>query len=374
MKEAGVALHAVTTEPGGNEALKMRLAKKDLKDLPFPIISDPDAKLCAKPEDGHYMKLQMNAGGAFGGDYVGIDYLMVQPALEVVDKTGAVVQKWSWHSFQPPPSPMEWSTKVMVGGDSIILVLARPLSADILPAIKEGRDARLASSIPGGPPKPTGPPKETSSAEAATLFYFPAGGRGELIRLIAGAGRVELVEGGVPGGDVNKIEFGSPSGIPLLQHGSLKMAQSTAIENYMSLWAFPDLTPPQRARDSQFCSIKEDVASGGYKVIFSPIMKADPAKAAEDLAKNCSKWYPVIEGMLPAGGFVNGLAYPTAADCAVLNMCDTVHTFGIANKAAGVDWATYPKMRALATRTAKFPAMAEYLARSTTFTVNPMGL
>jgi len=145
-------------------------SKKDIKDLPFPIHSDPNAKLCAKPEDGHYMTEPMNAGEKFGGDYVGINYIMVQPAFEVVDKTGAVVQKWSWHSFQPPPSPMEWSTKVMVGGDSIILVLARPLSADILPAIKEGRDVRLASSIPGVPPKPTEPPKETSPAKAATAF------------------------------------------------------------------------------------------------------------------------------------------------------------------------------------------------------------
>jgi len=373
MKEAGVALHAITAEPGD---IKMRLAKKEIE-LPFPIHSDPDAKLCAKPEDGHYMTEQMNAGENFGPDYAGVNYMMVQPALEIVDKTGVVVQKWSWHSFQPPPNPMLWSTKVMVRGEEMLLVLCRPLSNDILPAIKEGRGVGLATSVPGvfnfgPPPKPAEPSADL--AKAATLFYFPVGGRGELIRLIAAAGCVELIEGGVPGDGVNKIDFGSPSGVPLLQHGDLKMSQSTAMENYMSLLAFPDLAPIERAKDAQFCSIKEDMIKFAAKVIFSPTMKEDPAKAAEDLAKDCNKWNTVIEGILPADGFVNGLAYPTAADCAVLNMCDTVMPLGIANKLAGVDWATYPKMRALADRTAKFPAMAEYLARSATFTANPMGL
>jgi len=207
-----------------------------------------------------------------------------------------------------------------------------------------------------------------------TLHYFPAGGRAELSRLIAAAGRVELIEGGMPGKELNKTEFGSPSGVPLLQHGGLKMSQSTAIENYLSLLAFPDLSPQMRAVDSQFCSIKEDVAAGTYKVLFSPMIKEDRAKAAEELGKNASKWYAIIEKKCPSDGFINGQGYPTAADVAVLNMCDTVMSFGISNRIAGVDWVTYPKMRALATRTGDFPSVKEYLARSATFTANPMGL
>jgi len=211
-------------------------------------------------------------------------------------------------------------------------------------------------------------------SQPVTLHYFPAGGRAELSRLIAAAGRVDLIEGGMPGEGVDKSDFGSPSGVPLLQHGGLKMAQSTAIENYLSLLAFPDLPPQMRAIDSQFCSIKEDVAAGTYKVLFSPMIKEDKEKAAEELRKNFSKWCTAIEKLCPADGFMNGQAYPTAADVAVLNMCDTVMSFGISHKIAGTDWATYPKMRALATRTAKFPAVAEYLAKSATFTANPMGL
>merc|ERR550514_641382 len=121
---------------------------------------------------------------------------------------------------------------------------------------------------------------------AATLYYFPAGGRAELSRTIAAAGRIELFEGGVPGEGFDKAAFGSPSGVPLLRHGALKMSQSTAIENYLSLLAFPDLSPQQRAVDAQFCSIKEDVAAGTYKVLFSPMIKEDKEKAAEELGKN----------------------------------------------------------------------------------------
>merc|ERR1711865_403157 len=124
-------------------------------------------------------------------------------------------------------------------------------------------------------------------------------------------------------------EYGSAGGIPLLHHGELKMSQSTAIENYLALLAFPDLAPQQRAIDSQFCSIKEDVAQGTYKVLFAPVIKEDKAKAGEELAKNASKWYPIIEGLCPADGFINGEAYPTAADVAVMNICDAAMSFGI---------------------------------------------
>jgi len=150
MRESGVAIHAITAETGGVEALKTRLANRHLVDLPFPLHSDPDAKLCAKPGDGYYLTEWFDAGARLKGDYVGVSYTMVQPALEIVDKTGAVIQKWSWHSIQPPPVPMKVGPgggKAIIGdGTAIPLVMARPMSADILPAIKEGRDLKLSAS------------------------------------------------------------------------------------------------------------------------------------------------------------------------------------------------------------------------------------
>jgi hypothetical protein len=104
------------------------------------------------------------------------------------------------------------------------------------------------------------------SMKAATIYYFPASGRAELSRLIAAAGGIPMVEGGSSPDD--RASFGSPGGLPLLQHGALKMAQSTAIENYLSLLAFPDLTPEQRTIDCMFCSIKEDVIIAYCKTFF----------------------------------------------------------------------------------------------------------
>lgn len=149
MNEAGIALHAITCETGGVDALKARLAAKEI-DLPFPIHSDPDARLCATPGDGYYITEQMNVGEKFGdklpnGDslagYADVNYMMVQPAFEVVDKTGALVQNWSWHSLEPPPSPMEPMTKI----NGAPLVILRPVSSDIVPSIQEGRNVRVAS-------------------------------------------------------------------------------------------------------------------------------------------------------------------------------------------------------------------------------------
>lgn len=150
MRETGIAIHAITSETGGADALKARLASRHCADLPFPVHSDPDARLCAKPGDGYYVTSPVDAGQKFGGDYVGVSYVMVQPALEVVDKTGAVVLRWSWHSVQPPPSPMEEATAITVGGQTMWLNQARPVSADILPAIKEGRDVKLSPSMSKG--------------------------------------------------------------------------------------------------------------------------------------------------------------------------------------------------------------------------------
>lgn len=209
---------------------------------------------------------------------------------------------------------------------------------------------------------------------AATLYYLPFGGRGEAARCIAAAGGIPLIEGGT-GGDIDKSEFGSPSSTPLLAHGDLKMSQSVAIENYLSLLAFPDLTPPQRAIDYQLNSIKEDVCGGYVKIFFySPELKEDKVKAAEEAAKVASKWYPVIEKLCPADGFFNGPAYPTAADIAVKVICDCVIVFEAGNKLGGVSWATYPKMRALANRAAEHPSLKDYLANSTSMTSNPYNL
>lgn len=145
MQEAGVGLHAITAESGGSDAVNRRLASRDTGGLPFPVHSDPDRKLCVQPMDGYYVTEPMDAGAKFGGDYVGVSYTMVQPAVEIVDRSGTLLQKWSWYSVEPTPDPMGAMTKVSVDGEEKLLVAVRPLSADIIPAIREGRNVRMSA-------------------------------------------------------------------------------------------------------------------------------------------------------------------------------------------------------------------------------------
>ena len=72
------------------------------------------------------------------------------------------------------------------------------------------------------------------------LYYWPLAGRGELIRLIAHVGGVTITEDPAPT-DEHKVECGSPSGIPLLIHGDLKLSQSTAVSGQRVTWSCHDI-------------------------------------------------------------------------------------------------------------------------------------
>ena len=75
--------------------------------------------------------------------------------------------------------------------------------------------------------------------------------------LIAAAGGVELEESNERPSDL--ATYGSPSSMPVLSDGPLRMAQSGAIERYISDISpkFAGLTAQQRAVDSMFGAIKE---------------------------------------------------------------------------------------------------------------------
>merc|ERR1712106_1275935 len=95
------------------------------------------------------------------------------------------------------------------------------------------------------------------------MTYGPIVGRAELVRLIAAAGGLTLHE--------SKSEYLSPSGTPLLKHGDLKLSQSGAIEAYLASIApkFSGLTPQQRAIDSMYAGIKEEMLSNCAKALFT---------------------------------------------------------------------------------------------------------
>ena len=196
------------------------------------------------------------------------------------------------------------------------------------------------------------------------FVYFPIAGRGELCRLIAAVGGLELTESkGIPDGGT-KEAYGSPSGVPLLKHGDLKLSQSAAIEVYLASLVpkFAALSTAQKATDHMFLSIKEDVLIGCAKVVFGGNFLAEAPTA---IPKHCDKWFPVVEGLLPSDGFILGLDFPTVADLSVLNMARAYMPFGAAYKHGKYEYASkYPKMKALVERTAGAPGVKEYLAKT----------
>lgn len=205
------------------------------------------------------------------------------------------------------------------------------------------------------------------------MYYFGFAGRGELIRLIAAAGGLEIDEKAEL---EDKSPFGSPGTLPCLEHGDLKMAQSSAIEAYIASIApvYKDLTPAQIAVDTMFACIKEDMLDGYAGLLF----EKDAAKKKtipDDMAKLADKWFPLIENKIPADGFIHGLDFPTMGDLALLNIAKAFMPFGALNKQGEYDVEyKWPKFTHHAGRTGHYPAVAAYLKKSTSMDGNPFGL
>jgi len=200
------------------------------------------------------------------------------------------------------------------------------------------------------------------------MVYFPIAGRGELSRMIAAVGGLNLTVSKVVPDDGSKEAYGSPSGLPLLKHGDLKISQSNAIEMYLASLCpkFASLSLTQKATEHMFVNIKEDVLLGCAKVVFGNL-----PNATTETPKHLDKWLPVVEGLLPADGFIFGLGYPTVSDLAVLNMARGYMPYGAAMKHGKYDYADkYPKMKALVERTAGAPGVKEYLATSSSISLS----
>jgi predicted esterase/glutathione S-transferase len=211
----------------------------------------------------------------------------------------------------------------------------------------------------------------TAASTKPCLHYFPYAGRGELTRLIAAVGGVEIDE---VSDSEDSLNFGSPGTLPLLAHGKLKVAQSFAIESYIAniAPAFANLDASQRALDHMFCKIKEDVlqdldeAIGAIGATSSD--ESRTATAAQDVAAIGDKWFAVIEGRLPETGFIHGLDIPTAADLAVFNMAEARVPFEASYKLVDYDIsAKFPKFAAHVARVREHPSVKAYVEKSATF-------
>ena len=197
------------------------------------------------------------------------------------------------------------------------------------------------------------------------MTYFPIAGRGELARLYAAAGGLEIID------DTNVTLGGTyktstPFGfLPILVHQEvgLLLQESLAVERYIAAFAprFNTLTIQQRAIDDQFACAKED------------LMAVEACAGNASIARSCvppilEHHFGVLEKLVPASGFVNGLSFPTGADLATLIVAEAGFPWGRAMRLANYSWARrFPKLHALAQRTASAPEVADYLATSTTF-------
>jgi glutathione S-transferase len=210
---------------------------------------------------------------------------------------------------------------------------------------------------------------------APHMTYFPLAGRGELIRLIAAAGGLELTESTEMAAGETKDMYCTPSGLPVLRHGDLRMSQSGAIENYVAALApkFRGLTLQQRAVDQMYAGIKEELLANCAKAIFTT-RKSDPAKATEDVTALLDKWLAIFEAKVPTEGFVLGLPFPTVADLSLLNITTGYMPFGAATKHAGYSFDKFPKVLALCDRTAKADGVKGYIAASATASANPFNM
>jgi len=224
-----------------------------------------------------------------------------------------------------------------------------------------------------------------SMATKPTLNYFSICGRGELARLICAAGELEFEDkawapafedgGWRQGYQAIGQQYNFPGTMPILEHGDFQLCQTTAIESYLVSIApkFKDLSPAQKGKDLMFQVFKADINVPTENLLFEKI-------GPEDLVPIVEKFYPIIEGLLPDEGFVNGLDFPTAADLAVLVMAKGCMPFQAAPTVAGCSLldtpGKYPKMERVAAAAAAYPPVAAFLAKSehSTLKADPFGI
>lgn len=95
LSRAGFSFYAVTSEPGGNNAIKERLNEHIKTPLPFEVISDGALSLCV-PKSLFYVSPNSARG-----------YSVVQPALLILDTRLRPIKSWSWHNLVGIDDSME---------------------------------------------------------------------------------------------------------------------------------------------------------------------------------------------------------------------------------------------------------------------------
>ena len=209
------------------------------------------------------------------------------------------------------------------------------------------------------------------------LHYFDVSGRGELCKLIAAVGGLEMDVVEYPfqangASAADKLKAGKMEsehtkaatamgmegcGLPIVVHGDLKINQSFACQNYLASIGpnFPKITPQQQAVDNMFQGYLEDCMGLAAGVVLSG---GDPAlvpKIMERVLTHLSKY-------IPKDGFVHGKAAPTTSDLVILVLTQALIPFGATlGEGAAECYGKFPTAVALGERAAAFPAVAKWL-------------
>lgn len=215
------------------------------------------------------------------------------------------------------------------------------------------------------------------AADKPTLHYFDVNGRGEVCKLVAAAGGLEIdiveypfVANGASTADklkAGKVESEHTKaatamgmdgcGLPIIVHGDLKVNQSFACANYFANLGpkYPKVTPQQKVVDDMFQGALEDAMGVAASVILS---KGDPDLVPKVMAKILTH----LTKYIPADGFVHGYDTPTLADICILVLTQALIPFNATlGDGAAKCYAAFPAAVALGERTAAFPAIAKWL-------------
>jgi len=211
------------------------------------------------------------------------------------------------------------------------------------------------------------------------MHYFDISGRGELAKLIAAVGGLEIdvVEYAFdlanPEADYKKaaVELGMPKcGLPIVVHDDLKISQSSSVQSYFASIGpnYPKVNPQQQAVDDMFAGVFEDVMGAGAAVLLAG---APPQKCGDAL----DKALPVLCNYIKDDGFINGFDAPTCADLCIFILVEGLIPFGAATSQieGGYDWNKFSKAKALSDRVKDHPAVAAWLTNKDCMLKNPPG-